>query len=265
MRRSIIALCGFFLAAASVFGDPAADSIMKRSYALPTAQTMQSTVYMLLVDANGAQSMRVLSMSSRKQQEGTDSYTEVLSPPDVRGTKFLTLAEEGGDEVQRLWLPDLMRVRRIASSDMGSRFLGSDLSYYDMKQHRFGDFHYTTHGEEAVDVTRNGARRKVDCAVIDCVPASSSVPYAKVRMWVGKDDAFVYRSAMWNDASSAASATTPDKTVYILQTEMRDGIIIPIKTAVAAADGHKTLLQMNDVVLNKPMDPRLFTVASLER
>ena len=158
-----------------------------------------------------------------------------------------------------------MKVRRIASSDMGSKFLGSDLTYYDMKQHRFGDFRYTMHGEESVEVTRNGVREKVACAVVDCLPVSSSVPYGMIRMWVGKNDAFVYRSAMWNDASSAASGAAPEKTIYILQTETREGIIIPLKTAVAAADGHKTLLQMNDVVLNQPIDPRLFTVASLER
>lgn len=260
MRRLIVTVCMCLLFGSTLaYADSQADAIMRRSHALPTANTMQSKVYMLLVDPNGTQSLRVLNMYSRKQKDGTDSYTEFLSPPDVRGTKFLTLATAGGDDVQRLWLPDLMKVRRIASSDKGAKFLGSDLTYYDMSQHHYKDFHYTMHGEGTVTVTRNGVQQKVACWVIDCVPANPSIPYARVRMWVGKDDSFVYRSEMWN------SKGDEEKTIYILQVETRQGIILPIKTAVAAADGHKTLLQVNDVVLNQKIDPRLFTVANLER
>jgi hypothetical protein len=85
------------------------------------------------------------------------------------------------------------------------------------------------------------------------------VPYARIRLWVGKSDSFVYRSTMWNSHGNKL------KSIYILEVVKRQGIIIPIRTGVIAADGHKTLLQMNDVILNKPINPALFTVANLER
>lgn len=259
MKRTLGFVLTMIICAASVaYADPQADAVMRSSYALPGATTMKSTMYMLLVEKNGSQSLRAISMYSRKTADGTDSYIDFLSPPDVKGTKFLTIATAGGDD-QRLWLPDLRKIRRIATSGKGAKFMGSDLTYYDMSAHHFADSRYAMHGDESISVTRNGTKENVPCWVIDCTPVDPGVPYARTRVWVGKDDHFVYRSTMWN------SRGEEEKTVYILEVRKIDGIIIPIKTAVSASDGHKTLLQMNDVVLNEPLDPGLFTVAQLER
>ena len=260
MKRFTISTLGLMLLACALsYADPSADAIARASFDLPEASTMRSTAYMLLVDRNGSQNLRVLSMYSRKSRDGTDSYAEFLSPADVRGTKFLTLAEPGGESTQRLWLPELMKVRRIASADKGSKFLGSDLTYYDMGRHKFGDYTYARLGEATTEVVEAGVKRSVACWVMECSATDSSVPYSRMRMWIGKEDSFVYRSTMWN------SKGEEEKTIYILEVEKRQGIILPIKTAVTAVDGHKTLLQMSKVELNKPIDPRIFTVQNLEQ
>ena len=236
-----------------------ADAIMRVSYDLPQPATLQATMYMLLVDRGGSQNLRVLSTYRKKVEGGTDSYTVFLSPPDVKGTKFLSLATKEGEDVQRIWLPELRRVRRIAGGSKGDTFVGSDLTYYDMSTHRFSDATYALHGADTLQVVQDGVKNEVPCWVVDSVPRDQSVPYGKTRVWVGKQDSFIYRSTMWDKNGNEL------KTVYILEVANRDGIIVPIKTGVVTNGGHKTLLQMSDVVLNEPIDPALFTIANLQR
>ena len=241
-----------------LFADSQADAVMRKSYDLPQATTMQATMYMLLVDANGTQNLRSLSTYSRRTADGTDTYTEFLSPPDLKGTKFLSLAG-AREDVQRIWLPELHKVRRIAGGSKGDTFFGSDLTYYDMSTHHYSDARYSMHGEATVEVVENGVKKEVACWVIDATPVSPGIPYGKMRLWVGKSDDFTYRSEMWDSRGNEL------KTIYILEVEKKQGITLPIRTGVVAASGHKTLLQMKDVVLNGPINQGVFTVANLER
>ena len=55
------------------------------------------------------------------------------------------------------------------------------------------------------------------------------------------------------------------KTIYVIEVEERGKIIVPAKTAVVTPDGHKTLLQMSNIVLDQKIDPALFTLQNLER
>lgn len=241
-----------------LFADSQADAIMRHAYDLPQPATMQATMYMLLVDANGTQNLRSLSTYSRKTSNGTDTYTEFLSPPDLKGTKFLSLAG-AREDVQRIWLPELHKVRRIAGGSKGDTFFGSDLTYYDMSTHHFSDARYSMHGEASLEVVENGVKKQVSCWTIDATPLSSSIPYGKMRLWIGKNDGFTYRSVMWDRRGNEI------KTIYILEVEKKQGITLPIRTGVVAATGHKTLLQMKNVVINRPINEGVFTVANLER
>ena len=254
----LVALATVSGLAAPLFADSQADAIMRRAYDLPQPTTMQATMYMLLVDSNGTQSLRSLATYSRETTDGTDTYTEFVSPPNLKGTKFLSLAG-ARDDVQRIWLPELRKVRRIAGGSKGDTFFGSDLTYYDMGTHHFSDAQYAMHGEATVEVVKNGVTKKIPCWVIDATPVSSSVPYGRMRLWVGKNDDFSYRSTMWDTHGNEL------KTIYVLSVEEKEGIIVPTKTGVVTPEGHKTLLQMNDLILNRPIDSAIFTVANLER
>lgn len=247
------------LGAGVVFADQAADAIMRASYALPAPETMESTTYMALVDANGSQSMRVLKMYSRKTAAGTDSFVEFLSPADVRGTKFLSIGSDSGEDDQRIWLPELGRVRKIASSGRGAKFMGSDLTYYDMGTHRFEDASYSLVGEETLTVTKNGQKVQMPCSIIESVPKNPEIPYSKTRIWVGKDDHFIYKSTMWDPRGRE------EKSVFIVEVRQDRQVLIPVRTAVITTEGRRTLLQMDDLSVNRPIDPAVFTVRNLER
>ena len=236
-----------------------ADSIMRKSYSLSEADTMRSTLYMLLVDRNGNQTLRVMELYSRETPDGRDSYVEFISPADVRGTKFLTIGREEGEDDQRIWLPELGKIRKISSSGKGAKFMGSDLTYYDMGSRSISDSEYTLSGEEKVPLIKNGREEEHLCWIIDTDPVDPAVPYARTRVWVSQEDYAVYRTVMWNLAGEEI------KTIFILEVMEKDGVIVQQKTAVSTSGGHKTLLQMKDIVLNGIIDSSLFTVRNLER
>ncbi len=105
-----------------------------------------ATLQMRIVDQRGR--VREREMQSWSHQDGDDSKSLVrfMAPADVRGTGFLTI-REGGNEVQRLFLPALNRIQTIASGQRGDRFMGSDFTYEDMGDQDPDDFTFSTLNE----------------------------------------------------------------------------------------------------------------------
>lgn len=70
---------------------------------------------------------------SNNQKKTVIFYTD---PTNVRGTAFLTFDyfDETKADDQWLYLPALRRVRRISASDRGDYFLGTDLTYEEIKK-----------------------------------------------------------------------------------------------------------------------------------
>lgn len=236
-----------------------AEEIMSRHYSLPQPDSVRAEMVMVLKDKAGRMTKKVLAMYSRTDGGGTSSYTEVLSPADVRGTRFLSLSDENGTEDQRLWLPELGRIRKISTSSEGGKFLGSDLSYWDMKTHRFEDFAYTLIDEGSAICTRNGVKESIDCWIVESLPKSGSSPYGRIEVYIGKDDFSAYRSQMW------APDGSPEKTIIVAEIVRKDGTIFPTQTLVIASDGHKTLLKAEKLELNIPVRDEFFSLQYLSR
>jgi len=102
-----------------------------------------ATMQMRIVDPRGRVRERELQSWSHQDGDNSKSLVRFLAPADVRGTGFLTL-REGGNEVQRLFLPALNRIQTIASGQRGDRFMGSDFTYEDMGDQEPDDFTFST-------------------------------------------------------------------------------------------------------------------------
>jgi len=236
-----------------------ADTIMRRHYDLPKPETVYAQMTMVLKDEAGRITQRQLEMYSRTTSQGTSSYTEVLAPADIRGTRFLSLPGIDNSEEQRLWLPDLGRIRKISTNSETDSFLGSDLSYWDMKTHRFELFSYSLQGERNISCIRDGLRQSVPCWLVEGIPDAGTSPYARIVSCIGKDDYFVYRSEMW------AANGSPIKTVAIAEIVRRAGVIFPSQTLVVTASGHKTLLKADSLELNAGVPLDVFSLQHLSR
>jgi outer membrane lipoprotein-sorting protein len=91
-----------------------------------------------------------------------------------------------------IYLPSLGRTRRIAASESGGSFMGTDFSYDDissMDRELSLDTHTLLREE-----TLNGNL----CYVIQSVPKDSSFQYSKTIAWIDKSSFLIYKSEMYN-------------------------------------------------------------------
>jgi hypothetical protein len=105
-----------------------------------------ATLQMRIVDPRGRAREREMQTWSHQNGDDSKSLVRFLAPADVRGTGFLTI-RDGGNEVQRLFLPALNRIQTIASGQRGDRFMGSDFTYEDMGDQDPDDFTFSTVNE----------------------------------------------------------------------------------------------------------------------
>ncbi len=93
----------------------------------------ESQMEMVLIDAYGAQTKRVMKGLVREVEEDGDMSISIFqNPKDVKGTKMLTHSHKGDNDDQWLYLPTVRRVKRISSSNKSSSFMGSEFSYEDL-------------------------------------------------------------------------------------------------------------------------------------
>jgi len=91
---------------------------------------------MVLIDKNGRERRRLLETCVRDDGNRIRSYLEFLEPKDIEGTRFLSWENEGADDTQYLYLPELGRARRIVSSQKRLQFVNTDFTYEDMQRRR---------------------------------------------------------------------------------------------------------------------------------
>jgi len=137
--------------------------------------------------------------------------------------------------------------------------MGSDFSYYDMESRDFGDAAYRLDGEDTCTYTLDGRRAEHACWVIASTPTDPDAPYSLVKTWVSRDEPIMVRSEMFDRNGQ------PVKSVYVTEWKSFGQVLIPLKTLAAAADGHKTLLQMEDVRVNQGVPAATFTLQNLQR
>lgn len=236
-----------------------ADEIMRTYYNLPKPDTQVATSTMVLRETDGSKITRVMQTYIRETNQGTDNFMEFLSPADVSGTRFLTIGDDNGTDDQRLWLPALGRSRKIASSDKGSNFMGSDLSYFDMGTRSYSDATYKFSGEETLTVVMDGVEKQTECWIIESTYINPECPYEKALNWISKDNNFLYKSKIWDENGDQL------KEIYIVETKEIDNVIAQVKIIVSNENGHKTLMLMSDLQVNKGIDPGIFTIKNLER
>jgi hypothetical protein len=136
---------------------------------------------MILVNAKGERSERSLEVRTLERSDAGDKTLLVFrDPPDVRGTSLLTHENSAGDDDQWLYLPALRQIRRIASSNRSSSFVGSELAYEDLTPNEVTKHQYRYLREDAVDA--------VPVWVIESVSRFKDSGYARRELFIRQDN-----------------------------------------------------------------------------
>jgi len=134
---------------------------------------------MILRNSNGEESVRQLTMDTLEvKDDGNKSLSIFASPPDVKGTAFLSFTHALEPDEQWLYLPSLKRVKRISSSNKSGPFLGSEFAFEDLTSFEVAKYKYQYLRDEKLGDN--------DCQVIELAPQYEESGYTREVTWIEK-------------------------------------------------------------------------------
>lgn len=264
MRYSIVLSCLFTLTctislSASAAIDPR--EVMVKVDARDDGDNMASDVEMILIDKKGYERKRKIKVFVKDKGRDTLRIQFFLAPADVKDTAFLTYDYYAGekDDDQWLYLPDLHKTKRIATSDKSSAFMGSDFSYADMTDRVVDEWRYKLLKEDNLD------GHKV--WLIEALPVSDEV---RDRYGYKKSILFV-RQDIFMEVRAIHLLKVGQKVKYmeVKALELIDDIWVAtertMKTTVAKRTTHRTVLRWSNVSFNNSLKESFFSIRQLEK
>lgn len=254
MKKFTLFILTAALCAGTIFAQDAA-SIMQASKNRTQADTTSSRSRMVITARDGSTSERVIDQYSKDAANGyARAVIMFQSPATVRGTRFLSMDNASGKSDQWIFLPNVGKVRRIASSESGGNFMGTDFSYDDMSS-TDRDVDLDTHTilrEETLDGNM--------CYVIQSIPKDTgSFQYSKTVTWIAKDNYRVYRREMYDKRGILV------KVMEISGYRDIQGQDTPTQTKLSTlAAGTSTTIYIDIIKYNDPIPEGVFTTAYLE-
>lgn len=215
---------------------------------------IRSNVTMVLEDARGARWERRLDMYALEASPLGDRRRFVFSqPPDVRGTAVLIHSNVVKDDDHWIYLPAFKRVKRIASSNKSTPFVGSEFSYEDLASQEKEKYknHYV--GSAEVDGMK--------CDVVERVPTFPHSAYSRLLAYIDKADRR-YRKVEYFDHKGDHVKTQLLGTYQLYD----DRYLLPNKTImVNHATGKKTTMLWDGITLKTSQRDGEFTPNALRR
>ncbi|WP_373035381.1 outer membrane lipoprotein-sorting protein [Sulfurimonas sp.] len=216
---------------------------------------------MILIDKNGNERVRDLHTYTKDKGEDELKLMFFLAPADVRNTAFLTYDYEDSnkDDDQWLYLPELKKVKRIASSDKSSSFMGSDFTYSDMTSRNVEDYTYEIMKEPVV-----GGHKTWQMMVIPKKDKTiEETGYTKSIVFVRQDNFVIIQALHYIKAGNKL------KYMQILDLEKIDNVWTTKKIQMTTKKGrktlHKTIFEFSDIKYNQDLKESFFTTRTLER
>jgi len=241
------------LVGASLLNAQDAASIINSARNRVQMDTISTRSRMVITARDGSTSERVIDQYSKDGPNGARTVIVFQQPASVAGTRFLTMDNASGGSDRWIYLPSLGRVRRIAASESGGSFMGTDFSYDDISS-MDRDVSLDTH-----TLLREETLNGIACYVIQSVPADSAFQYSRTISWINKTNFIIYKSEMYNRRGELAKVME--------MSDFRDvqGRLTPMQTRIATAGaGTSTTIFMEILKYDDPIPEGVFTTAYLE-
>ena len=212
-----------------------ADNIIEKSQQAFYYQgdDMKAQVEMKLIDKQRRTRKRSMAMLRLDEKEGGNQkyFIYFFEPNDVRRMTFMVWKYPEREDDRWLFIPAVDLVRRIASSDKRSSFVGSDFTYEDISGRDLAFDTHTTLREE-----RLGER---DCYVIQSIPKEAA-EYTKRISWVDKENFLPLKEEYYDVQEELFRVFTADS---VDDVKAGDGKLYPTvvkRTMKNVKTGHRT-------------------------
>lgn len=240
---------------------PSGEEVARRINARDEGESAARRVRMELIDKRGHQRTRETRILRRTF--GADRRMAIFyqSPKTVKDTAFLVHdhADPEREDDQWLYLPALRKVRRISVSDRGQAFLGTDLSYDDIKKEgrvSLRDYRFRSLGREELDGH--------PVILLEGTPVDErtarELGYGRVVSWVDSDIWFTRRVEYFDPPGR------PLKTSRLTDVREVDGVwTAHVLEVENHKTGHKTVFRVDDVDYASEIPEDVFTQRSMRR
>jgi hypothetical protein len=235
--------------------------IMERVDARNDGEREQRDMEMRLIDKNGSTRTRQLRMWRRDVGEDVQSILFFVTPADVKDTGFLTYDydDPNKDDDQWLYLPALKKTKRIATGDKSGSFMGSDFSYADLTERNLANYDYRLIREDEV----NGVKVWQVEAIPNTPKEIEETGYTKSVYVVRQDNDVMVRAISWLRRGGRM------KYYEVKRLEQIDGIWVATEMHMSTRKDettlHKTVLKLENVRFDQPIDESRFSVRQLEK
>lgn len=215
-------------------------------------EDMKTRVRMTLINKEGQQRLRALTMLRKNYKEGNQKYFIYFhNPGDVRGTSFMVFKYPGKDDDRWIFIPAINLVNRIAAKDARSSFVGSDFTYEDVSGRDIeADDHFLLK-EEKLDGK--------DCYVIES-KSRTEAEYTRKVSWIEKASFIPLKEEYYDIQGALYKVFTAD--------EVKDVQGLPTitkRTMKNVKTGHRTGVVFEEVTYKIGITDDLFTERYLRK
>lgn len=260
--KKIILILMIILSAILMGAEYSTDQIVEFAEESIKVEGFEAVSRLIIRDGKGNEKERKIAQIGKLYDEGTTTKTlmRFLYPADVKGTGFLSYVyEEDKDNDQWLYLPSLRKVRKIASSEKGNSFMGSEFSYGDISGLKKVDFDFELLGAEKIEGE--------DCWKLEAVPKTEDKAdeygFMKKVIFISKND-YVIRKALLYDFDEEVF-----KEMQVLKVEEVDKEqhkYKPMHMIMKNLENDReSEMIMDQIVLNRNVDDEYFSFRYLQR
>ena len=250
---SVIVFIALARAAVAQAQSASPEAVLEAAFANRYEVDLISEMEIVMHSRGGSEQRRIVQAVSKRIDGRSQSLGRVLEPASLRGlTVLISELADGGREMF-VYLPALLRARRISGAQRLESFLGSDLTYEDFERQRVADF--TVEPLPAEDVA--GER----CAMVRALPRGDRA-YAAMVLAIAPDSAILeYRYF-------ERGAQTPYRVIETPRAQMHReaGHLLPTLYSVRQPErGTTTELTLRKLSVDPKIDDRIFSVTTLDQ
>lgn len=239
--------------------NPTAEDVMRAVDERYTGLSRRVEGVLSLVDRDGSKRLRSFVEHAKKYGRDEKSASLIISPPEVRGTAFMSYEwkDQGRDDETWLYLPQIKKVKRLATTDKSGYFLGSDFTYADFVGLEVEDYVYEFVPDNANWVIMAEPRSEIRRAVI------SETGYEKIKYWVDKERLIVMKAQYWLSEGKKIKYLTVDDLKEI------EGIWTVHTMEMVLTQGgkvlHGSVYQLDKIDYDIEIKDDVFTTYAMER
>lgn len=253
--KKLKVLIGLLIIAISVsfVQTPSAKEIAYKVYNRKAPKNGESDMSMTLINKKGSKRVRNLHQYFIDLGDVEKQIMFFTSPADVKNTSFMNWSYDDADKSddQWLYLPALMKVKRISSSSKDNDFMGSDFTYEDMeKRSPERDSH-----KFIKDATYNGEA----VWIVEASPKEEE-QYSKRKVWISKAKQLPLKVEFYDEDGELL------KTLTVTETKQVKGYWIVSKQVMKNVQkNHQTVISLTDVKVENGITESKFSQREMEK